>query len=99
MSHYPDSADIKAIEQWNPGPEWSGSESWLPILTLMEEAWNHDMGRVIWNDARTECTFITGGWSGNEEILGAMSDNFAARSMLWLSSHRGGKEVYGVGLT
>ena len=97
MSDYPDSADLHKIEHWKPMKPWSGARPWLPILGLMEDAWNMDMGSVRWNDAKTEATFVTGGWSGNEDIIEAMHGNFSARSILWQSSHRGGKFIYGVG--
>jgi hypothetical protein len=91
---YPDDEQILAIQKWQPMGQWSGSRPWLPILQLMSDAWNHDMGRVkqdgdVW-------TFCTGGWSGNEEIIGAIHKNFSAHSMLWIASFRGGKFVYGV---
>ncbi len=94
MSDYPDSAELTAIQTWTPGPKWSGGAPWLPILDLCDQAWNHDMGKVVRKG--TEVTFITGGWSGNEEILSMLESNFSAYSMLWLESHRGGKHVFGV---
>ena len=32
----------------------------------------------------------TGGWSGNEEIMQAMRENFICWSQTWYSHHRGG---------
>lgn len=94
MSDYPDSAELTAIKKWKPVGHWVGSTPWLPILELCDQAWNHDMGKVVRNG--TEVTFITGGWSGNEDIIGALGDNLSAYSLLWLESHRGGKHIFGV---
>ena len=38
--------------------------------------------------------FATGGWSGNEEIIGAMRSNYGIWSLLWESSHRGGLHIF-----
>lgn len=96
MSDYPDTAELAAIASFSPGEKWSGSEPWLPILQLCCDAWNHDMGVVRVTDDGKQWTFITGGWSGNEEILEELDRHQTARHMLWLESHRGGKYVYGV---
>jgi hypothetical protein len=34
--------------------------------------------------------FATGGWSGNEDVIGAMRDNHMLWMLCWESSHRGG---------
>lgn len=94
MSDYPDSSDITAIENWKPPSEWSGTAPWLPLLELVEDAWNKDMGAVR-PEPGGGTAFITGGWSGNEEIICALQINSIAWCMLWLSSHRGGKYVFG----
>lgn len=91
---YPEDAELEQIRTWSPGPKWSGSEPWLGILGLVYDAWNHDMGRADWSGQIL--TLVTGGWSGNEEVLGALEDNRCARSMLWLSSHRGGRYTFGI---
>jgi len=36
----------------------------------------------------------TGGWSGNEELIGAMRMNFILWSQWWWSSRRGGHYVF-----
>jgi hypothetical protein len=38
--------------------------------------------------------FVTGGWSGNEDCLGALRSNVMIFALYWESSHRGGMEVY-----
>ena len=39
-------------------------------------------------------TFITGGWSGNEEVIAALEANLIIHSICWQASFRGGKHVY-----
>jgi len=91
---YPEEEELQEIRNWKPEGDWKGTEPWLPILDLVRGAWNHDIGKVIL-DGET-ATFITGGWSGNEETLGALSDNFSAWSLLWVASFRGGKHIFGI---
>lgn len=41
----------------------------------------------------TEYRFVTGGWSGCEEVINLLMTNIAS-IMLWESSHRGGLHVF-----
>ena len=41
-------------------------------------------------------TMATGGWSGNESIIGALSDNFIFWSTCWVQSSRGGGYIFEV---
>lgn len=93
-AEYPSEEQLTIIKNWKPDGHWKGREPWLPLLRIVADAWNCDMGRVV--ESENMFTFITGGWSGNEDIIGALSDNFTAWNMLWISSHRGGKFVLGV---
>lgn len=36
----------------------------------------------------------TGGWSGNEEIIGALQENVIFWAIFWYSSTRGGKHIF-----
>ena len=94
---YPTEAELEALKNWQPpGVGWSGSEPWLGILWLCDGAWNQYMGSIRWDDEAKQMTFATGGWSGNEDIIGALMENVMAQAMLWQSSHRGGKFIYGL---
>lgn len=93
---YPTEAELEAIKNWEPGgDDWSHA-AWLGVLQECSDAWNHDMGHALWDDKTKQMTFVTGGWSGNEDVLGALSENRLAHSMLWQSSHRGGRCIYGL---
>ena len=65
-------------------------ESIEDTLQLMVESWDMVYGSYdIKKDGRH--TFATGGWSGNESVMGAAMRNFVFWSWTWVSSHRGGK--------
>lgn len=80
------------------------------LVGLVQSLWRpHDlidmkqMDDPRWGEPCMEVTFITGGWSGNEDLLSALSQNdfqhqtnFAWK--YWESSHRGGKEVFRIPL-
>jgi hypothetical protein len=53
----------------------------------------HERGEDRYGEARHEISFITGGWSGAESVLGRLPWTSFHRAG-WDSSHRGGLEVY-----
>lgn len=81
---YPTDETLDAIAKW----PHSDPDGWF---NFCRNAWNHHYGNVK-NDYQT-ITFITGGWSGNESIIEAMRENLVLWTLLWESSHRGGKYV------
>ena len=78
-SRYPTDETCEAVATWNP----CDPVGWFEFV---EAAWS-DYGRVR-RDGWT-IDFVTGGWSGNEQLIGAMHAN-VAWSLCWESSHRGG---------
>ncbi len=83
---YPTEDELKRIREW-PYTK--------PVLLF-------DFVRSIWHwpdmakcDGRTY-RFATGGWSGNEDIIGALSENSSAWSMCWSVSARGGLHIFDV---
>ena len=78
---YPYDFEIKAIHEW-PASDYSG------LLYYVCQLWS-DYGRHE-KDGNVY-TLITGGWSGNEELISALQENenfFWA--MCWEESRRGG---------
>jgi hypothetical protein len=77
-------------------------------LELAERAWHWDgwasrrlsdaEHRVVHADADDDSgefvRFATGGWSGNESIVGALNENPMVRVMCWQLSARGGLHIY-----
>jgi len=90
---YPEEEALEEIKNWKPPEPWSGKNPWLPILDLVLENWS-SIGKATWDGQ--ELTLVTGGWSGNEDVLVALSKNFGAWSMLWKASFVGGKHIFGI---
>lgn len=86
---YPTAETERAIANW----DFRDAPGWLAYI---QASWNHHYGRIWREDGLIK--MATGGWSGNEAIVEAMRRNSLLWSMLWESSHRGGLEVFRVGL-
>lgn len=63
------------------GDLWSYPEYWRVKTSLT----NWETGQGL-----KQYTISTGGWSGNESLIGAMQDNPILWGMTWISSRRGG---------
>lgn len=89
MSEYPSAEDLErlACDESLKNPE-----DWLAFA---REIWNCHYGKVTKMGRRW--TFITGGWSGNEDIIRSMQNNQSGLWLIcWYSSNRGGKHVFKV---
>lgn len=82
---YPSEETLGTIALW----QIADPVGWLEFV---RDAWNHHYGRIRFTPDFDE--FATGGWSGNESIISAMQENAVLWTMLWESSHRGGKYVF-----
>ena len=78
---YPTEETLKAFSQW-PFEDPAG---WLAFA---ESAWNKTYGH--WRSNGPRITAVTGGWSGNEDVIEAMSDSYILWSLCWYMSKRGG---------
>ena len=83
---YPDSADIKRIENWDGTPR--------ELVEFIASLWQYDeieirRGRDSLRKLVYKVEFHTIGWSGNEEIIGALRDTFFW-VVCWEKSERGG---------
>ena len=80
---YPTDDTLQTIAKWPD--DWSG------LVDYVEEAWEYEEyfvrdGRII--------KMSTGGWSGNEDIVLALQNNFHFWITCWVSSTRGGHFVF-----
>ena len=77
---YPTEAELIEIREW-PHTDIDGLIEFCQELTEAYGTWTIE-GR--------KAEFSTGGWSGNEDVLGAMADNSMFWAICWVSSRRGG---------
>lgn len=84
---YPTEATLEAIKQW-PHTDFAG------LMDFCGEAWHWpDCWERLFNGRRIEAS--TGGWSGNESIINALSENeFFFWTLCWQESKRGGHYVF-----
>lgn len=81
---YPTDEELDAIKGWT----FEQPNSFKLFMEYIEgNCWSEygrikHRGRTYW--------FYTGGWSGNEEIIDTMQDNFIFWSVCWVSIKRGG---------
>jgi hypothetical protein len=79
---------------------WPISQSYTLLFDFIKDcAWQDEFGKSSVSDAdygEVEYTFVTGGWSDNEEILEALKQQRLAWALTWQRSERGGKHVFRV---
>jgi len=87
---YPSDLSILAIEDW---PYDKPKE----LLDAVRGIWQYaDCG--YWEvDEHGAIHASTGGWSGNEEIIGALQRNVMIWGQIWLADRRGGHYILGTG--
>lgn len=96
---YPTEETCQTIEQWFEGRNPLDREVRNAFLAYVMETWNHNSGKVTVIPFREgincgeRLEFATGGWSGNEDVIGAMEKTMFW-AMYWESSHRGGLYVF-----
>ena len=84
---YPTEETLMAIRKW--------PEDWNSLLEYVREAWTYK-DRITNVDSTEEYHpgdfwyLSTGGWSGNEDIIGALQANAMFWICCWWSSRRGG---------
>lgn len=84
MPNYPSECDLKKIEKWDTLKDPIGLIEF--ITPLFEE-----MGSVRLTGKRIKKLYLaTGGWSGNEQIIGALGRNIMFWMVYWMKSERGG---------
>lgn len=88
----PSEASLKLIREWS-------HEDFAGLMEFVRDIWNWpEFGfDELADDGDAEVFELhTGGWSGNEEIIGALQDNGMFWSMCWESSRRGGHYIFKV---
>jgi hypothetical protein len=92
---YPTDEQLEAIKAYH-GNDADG------MVPLIEAAYNQHYGAMRLEDAHDDIldrplkrlTLITGGWSGNEDIIHALETNAIWWMVTWRLSERGGRYVF-----
>jgi len=86
---YPTEEQLKQIETW----QWNDFQG---LMEFIEPIWEFsDCG--YWKQEGNEYHISTGGWSGNEEIIQAMQQNYVWWVQYWFQTNRGGHYIFGRG--
>lgn len=82
---YPTEQQLKDIEEWPTG-------QWADLIEFVKSIyWRKEMINWIGDDT---IAVSTGGWSGNESIIGALKRNRVFWAMCWQQSRRGGHYIF-----
>lgn len=90
MEEYPTEEELLKIEKWDFEKDGSISE----FLDFLRSLWHWEEYFSLKGKRTLEFELHTGGWSGNEEIIDALSKNFIFWSMCWQKSTRGGNYYF-----
>ena len=96
---YPTEETLKTISEWPSGPGWA----FLDLMEYVRKAWKY--GEPYFNGQDTvdklfpdtpikRYAISTGGWSGNEVIIGALRENRMFWAMCWVEERRGGHFIF-----
>jgi hypothetical protein len=94
---YPTQEFLDAVSKWD---YTKGFNAWFEFIHYgwwMEE-WGFHSETVVNEDGEQVIRYdlSTGGWSGNEDLIEAMMQNFICWSYTWQSNRRGGHYVFEV---
>ncbi len=88
---YPSEEDLYKIRHW----DFKDVRGLFDFIEQNEGM--HQYGsftRTILPDGRERIRIATGGWSGNEDMMNMLEQNFIIFGSYWQLSARGGLEVY-----
>ena len=94
---YPEEHELKKIREWDYR-DCSG------LMEYVQSLWRWAERQISAVDTQDELSgkpvirysISTGGWSGNEDIIGAMFQNRMFWSLCWVQSRRGGHYIFEV---
>lgn len=85
----PTEEELETIKTW----PIKGRDSIGLLFKYIQRLWRWDRYFTVKGNT---FELSTGGWSGNEDIIGAMQENFVFWSLCWKSSRVGGHYVFKV---
>jgi len=89
-NEYPDEDELQKIQTWDYS-DFKG------LMEFIYEIWKYhepNPGWCGWKQRSRKYWLHTGGWSGNEEIIGAMMNNNIFWMICWVSNKRGGHYIF-----
>lgn len=91
---YPTFEDLERIAKWER--DWRGLMAFIrPLWNYADIGyWEEKVGADILDRPCTKFHISTGGWSGNESIIGALMENTIFWMMCWEQSRRGGHYIF-----
>jgi hypothetical protein len=92
---YPTHYALEIIKMW----PWRDPKGWFDFIGSIwwqpNFGWNpHDYEDDVFKTITLRYGIATGGWSGNESIIGAMEENSMLWNLTWLESRRGGGYLF-----
>lgn len=84
---YPTEYTLNVIRNWPIRTD----EDLAAIMSYIKQIW-YCPNRMT--NEGLHYTLVTSGWSGNEDIIGAMRDNVMLHILYWYTSRRGGHHEY-----
>lgn len=91
-NEYPREDELKRIESWPIPNDVRGLLDFIRHLW-----WQPEWGFILKGKRKLKLELHTGGWSGNEDIIGALLKNILFWDLYWVQSIRGGHyyfEIY-----
>lgn len=82
---YPTEEQLQKIKDWD-------AANFHGLLAYIKPLWAFDSWG--WSQDGERYNISTGGWSGNEDIIGAMQSNQIWWMMYWQQSARGGHYIF-----
>lgn len=84
---YPTEETLEKIRTWS----LKTNQDVADLFSYCKECWRFPEYFKIESD---QVSFSTIGWSGNEDVVAAMEENYILKALCWLSSQRGGYYKY-----
>ena len=78
---YPDKNELETIKNWQM------QDGWHELMKYVRERWAYS---DYFRSEGNTYFLSTAGWSGNEDLIQALNENFMFWSICWQSSRRGG---------
>ena len=87
---YPSDEALEFIEKFD-----CAKYGCLSLTEFIEQVWwASDWGYNLKGKRKKKLQLSTGGWSGNEDIIRALKNNFVFWSMCWVETKRGGHYTF-----